>query len=239
MKETRQIELKNADIIQGNHRLLSKVNLSVEAGEFIYIIGKVGTGKTSLIKTLHAELPLASGYGKVAGFNLPGIKHREIALLRRKTGVIFQDFRLLQDRSVFENLSFVLKATGWKNKKAIASRIDDVLEQVNMADKKEKMPHQLSGGEQQRIAIARAILNHPVIVLADEPTGNLDPETSEEILRLFIQLNKQGKTIVMATHDHAVIAQNPARTLGCANGKVSDSASVKTLLDFEELLTKN
>lgn len=233
MNETKRIELTGADIYQRETLVLSNVNLTVEAGEFIYIIGKVGTGKSSLIKTLHAELPLMSGLGIVAGYHLSGIKHKEIAQLRRKTGVVFQDFRLLPDRNVFENLVFVLKATGWKNKHAIEKRIAEVLDRVGMPEKNKKMPHQLSGGEQQRIVIARAILNDPFILLADEPTGNLDPETSGKILDLFIKLNKEGKTVVMATHDYAAIANKPARTLICANGTLTDSATEKNLPDIE------
>lgn len=221
MKENNAIELFHADIYQQDRLILQDVNLTVKAGELVYIIGKVGTGKTSLIKTLHAELPLISGQGVVAGFNLPGIKHKEVVLLRRNTGVIFQDFRLLQGLSVFENLAFVLKATGWKSKATIEQRIEEVLKKVEMPDKKERMPHELSGGEQQRTAIARAILNDPPIILADEPTGHLDPETSDEILQLFIRLNKRGKTIVMATHDYAAIKGKPGRTLVCANAKLT------------------
>ncbi len=230
------IELKGADIYQREELILPDVHLSVESGEFVYIVGKVGTGKSSLIKTLNAELPLVEGQGMVAGFQLPGIKHRDVAQLRRKLGVVFQDFRLLPDRNIFENLAFVLKATGWKNKEEIGQRIEEVLHRTGMAGKKLKMPHQLSGGEQQRVVISRAILNHPLIVLADEPTGNLDPETSEEILDLFIQLNKEGKTVIMATHDYTVMANKPARTLVCANRQITDSAAGSTLLDFESLL---
>lgn len=230
------VELIGADIYQRDTLILSDVNLKVDAGEFVYITGKVGTGKSSLIKILNAELPLHKGIGEVAGFSLVNIKHRDISLLRRKLGVVFQDFRLLPDRDVNQNLEFILKATGWKNKTAIAERINHVLKRVGMTEKKHKMPHQLSGGEQQRIVIARSILNDPVIILADEPTGNLDPETSSEIMNLFLELNKEGKTIMMATHDFAAIASKPARTLVCANGFISDSAKENVLLDFESLL---
>lgn len=239
MEENKVIELKKADIYQHENRILSNVNLTIEAGEFVYVIGKVGTGKTSLIKTLNAELPLIYGSGQVAGFHLLRIKNKEISLLRRKLGVVFQDFRLLNDRSVFENLAFVLKATGWNNKKDIDNRIKEVLESVGVQHSLTKMPHRLSGGEQQRVVIARAILNNPVIILADEPTGNLDPETSAEILDLFVQLNKAGKTVLMASHDYAVIANNPARTLICADGKISDSAANEILIDFKSLLESN
>lgn len=236
MTAQKVIELLSADIYQREALILSDVNLKVDKGEFVFVTGKVGTGKSSLIKTLNAELPLEKGQGEVAGFNLVDIKHGEVARLRRKLGVVFQDFRLLPDRNVFENLAFVLKATGWKSKEDIFRRIEQVLNRVGMTGKKEKMPHQLSGGEQQRVVIARAILNDPVLLLADEPTGNLDPETSSEILRLFIELNNEGKTVVMATHDFAAIASKPARTLVCANGFISDSSNEKILLDFEKIL---
>jgi len=233
------IELVNADIFQRENRVLGNVSLVVEAGEFIYIIGKVGTGKSSLIKTLNAEIPLISGQASVLGHSLLKIKHRELAELRKKMGVVFQDFRLLNDRNVYKNLEFVLKATGWKNKKEMDSRIIEVLEDVGVVEKASKMPHELSGGEQQRVVIARAILNEPELILADEPTGNLDPETSEEILDLFVRLNQQGKTVVMVTHDYASIAKKPARTLVCSNLKLEDSSTNKTLIDFEGLLAMN
>lgn len=236
MTNNKIIELVGADIYQRDSLILSNVNLEVHAGEFVYITGKVGTGKSSLIKTLNAELPLIKGLGEVAGFNLQDIKHRDISLLRRKLGVVFQDFRLLPDRNIYENLEFVLKATGWKNKLDILERIEQVLKRVGMTEKKQKMPHQLSGGEQQRVVISRAILNNPPLILADEPTGNLDPETSSEIMNLFLELNREGKTIMMATHDFATIASKPARTMVCANGFITDSAKEKVLLDFESLL---
>ena len=233
------IELVGADIYQREALILTKIDLTVMQGEFVYIVGKVGTGKTSLIKTLNADLPLIKGIGHVAGFDLSDIKHKDVAKLRRKLGVIFQDFRLLTDRNIYKNLEFVLKATGWKDKNKIDLRIDEVLARVSMANRKEKMPHQLSGGEQQRIVIARAILNDPVLLLADEPTGNLDPETSSEILDLFIQLNEEGKTVIMSTHDYAVISRKPARTLACANGKITDSAANSAHIDFEKMLERN
>ncbi|MBW6535080.1 MAG: ATP-binding cassette domain-containing protein [Mariniphaga sp.] len=236
MTNIKIIELVGADIYQLDSLILSDVNLDVHEGEFVYITGKVGTGKSSLIKILNAELPLQKGIGEVAGFNLKNIKHKDVSLLRRKLGVVFQDFRLLPDRNVYENLAFVLKATGWKNKLDILERIEQVLKRVGMTKKKQKMPHQLSGGEQQRVVIARAILNNPPLILADEPTGNLDPETSSEIMNLFLELNSEGKTIMMATHDFAAIASKPARTLVCANGFITDSAKEKVLLDFESLL---
>ncbi|WP_297100311.1 cell division ATP-binding protein FtsE [uncultured Draconibacterium sp.] len=233
------IKLLDASIYQYDNLILSGVDVEVQEGEFIYVVGKVGTGKTSLIKTLNAELPLEFGSGTVLDFDLVGLKKRNIPHLRRRLGVVFQDFRLLTDRNVYANLAFVLKATGWKNKLEIENRVDEVLERVGMLHKKEKMPHQLSGGEQQRVVIARAILNHADIILADEPTGNLDPETSEDILDLFIQLNNDGKTILMATHDYAAIAKKPARTLVCVNGKLHDSAKNTDEIEFENLLEKN
>lgn len=239
MDKKKVIQLANADIFQRENQILTAVELEVNAGEFIYVIGKVGTGKTSLIKTLNAELPLLTGTGNVLGYQLSGIKSHEVSELRRKLGVVFQDFRLLSDRDVFENLAFVLTATGWKDKAAIKERANEVLEIVGMSSKMEKMPHELSGGEQQRVVIARAILNNPDIIIADEPTGNLDPETSEEILDLFIRLNEEGKTILMATHDYAVIAKKPARTLVCADGKLMDSDKNTDEIEFESLLESN
>jgi cell division transport system ATP-binding protein len=235
MDTNKVIELLSVDIYQRDTLILSDVNLSVNEGEFVFVTGKVGMGKSSLIKTLNAELPLVKGHGEVAGFTLDNINHRQVAQLRRKLGVVFQDFRLLPDRDVYENLAFVLKATGWRKKDEIIVRIEQVLKRVGMTGKKAKMPHQLSGGEQQRVVIARAILNDPVLLLADEPTGNLDPETSTEILNLFIELNTEGKTVIMATHDFAAIASKPARTLVCANGFISDSSTETILLDFEKM----
>jgi cell division transport system ATP-binding protein len=239
MKTKKIVELFNADIYQRENLILSNVNLEINSGEFIYVIGKVGTGKSSLIKTLNAEIPLISGMGTVVGHQLNGMKQREVADLRRKLGVVFQDFRLLTDRNVHDNLAFVLKATGWKNKIEIEARIAEVLESAGVLDKIMKMPHQLSGGEQQRVVIARAILNNPELILADEPTGNLDPETSEQILDLFINLNQQGRTVIMVTHDYASIAKRPTRTLVCANGQISDSEANNTTVDFQSLLERN
>lgn len=236
MENNKIIELLSVDIYQRDNLILSDINLTIKAGEFVYVTGKVGTGKSSLIKTLNAELPLQKGIGEVAGFNLQNIKHKAISQLRRKLGVVFQDFRLLPDRNVFDNLEFVLKATGWRNRMEITERIGQVLKRVGMFDAKRKMPYQLSGGEQQRVVIARAILNDPLIILADEPTGNLDPETSTEIMELFLELNREGKTIIISTHDFAVIASKPARTLVCAGGMISDSARDNILLDFESIL---
>lgn len=239
MESNKIVELVAADIYQRENLILSNVNLEINPGEFVYVIGKVGTGKSSLIKTLNAEIPLITGIGNVAGFKLHELKQRDVAGLRRKLGVVFQDFRLLTDRNVHDNLAFVLKATGWKNKIEIESRIAEVLESVGVLDKLMKMPHQLSGGEQQRVVIGRAILNNPELLLADEPTGNLDPETSEEILDLFIKINQTGKTVIMVTHDYAAIAKKPTRTLICANGTITDSATNNTTIDFESLLERN
>jgi len=223
MSEENIIELINADIIQRDHVVLTDINLEIKTGEFVYLIGKVGTGKSSLIKTLNAELPLEKGEGKVAGFNLAEIKIREIPFLRRKLGVVFQDFRLLSDRNVYDNLTFVLKATDWKNEWEIAERVNEVLSMVGMTQKLKSMPHQLSGGEQQRVTIARAILNNPEIILADEPTGNLDPHTSIELMQIFKDLNDQGKTVVIATHDYPLIRKFPARIITVDDQKIYET----------------
>jgi cell division transport system ATP-binding protein len=220
MSDKAIIELKNAIIRQQDNIILTDVNLEVEKGEFVYLIGKVGSGKSSLMKTLYADLPLKDGGGSVAGFYFPIIKRKQIPYLRRKIGIIFQDFQLLTDRSVYENLEFVLKATGWKNKKEIQNRIHEVLEKVHMGNKGYKMPHELSGGEQQRIVIARALLNSPDIILADEPTGNLDPETSDELAEILMDISKNGKTVIMATHQHDLLKKFPARTVECIDGKL-------------------
>ncbi len=227
-----EIELKNADICQREELVLQDVSFTIAQGEFVYCVGRVGTGKSSLIKTMNAEIPLGSGTGSVAGFPLHALKPRDIPMLRRKLGVVFQDFRLLFDRNVKENLEFVLKATGWKQPKSIQERIRRVLEMVDKEKNIVKMPHRLSGGEQQRVVIARAILNDPSVILADEPTGNLDPESSEQILFLLQELNRAGKTIVMATHDYALIAGHKRRTLICENRRVADVSDAGEQLDF-------
>ena len=214
------IELTNCTIWQQDHLVLSNVNLSVGKGEFIYLVGRVGSGKSSLIKTLNAQIPLKEGIGLVAGYNLMKLKRREIPYLRRKIGFVFQDFQLLIDRSVNENLEFVLKATGWKNKKEIDTRISEVLEKVGLELKGYKMPHQLSGGEQQRVVIGRALLNDPDIILADEPTGNIDPETSEGIIRLLTDISKTGRAVVVATHNYTLLKKFSARTIKCDDGKL-------------------
>ncbi|HAM11190.1 MAG: phosphonate ABC transporter ATP-binding protein [Bacteroidetes bacterium GWE2_41_25] len=214
------IELTDCTIWQQDHLVLTGVNLSVGKGEFIYLVGKVGSGKSSLIKTLNAQIPLKSGTALVAGYNLAKIKKKEIPYLRRKIGIVFQDFQLLTDRSVNENLEFVLKATGWKNNLEIETRIGEVLDKVGLGRKGYKMPHQLSGGEQQRVVIGRALLNDPDIILADEPTGNLDPETSEGIIRLLTDISKTGRAVVVATHNYTLLKKFSARTLKCEEGKL-------------------
>jgi cell division transport system ATP-binding protein len=226
------IELTDCTIWQQDHLVLSNVNLSVGKGEFLYLVGRVGSGKSSLIKTLNAQIPLKAGTGLIAGYDLSKLKKREIPYLRRKIGIVFQDFQLLIDRSVNENLEFVLKATGWKNKKDIETRIGEVLEKVGLGLKGYKMPHQLSGGEQQRVVIGRALLNDPDIILADEPTGNLDPETSEGIIRLLQDISKTGRAVVVATHNYTLLKKFSARTIKCENGKlleVKDEEEIELL----------
>lgn len=223
MSQENIIELVNADIVQHDHMVLSDISLEIKTGEFVYMIGKVGSGKTSLIKTLNAELPLTKGEGKVAGYNLSDLKTRDIPFLRRKLGVVFQDFRLLNDRNIFDNLSFVLKATDWNDNIKIEERILFVLDKVAMTHKIKSMPHQLSGGEQQRVVIARALLNNPDIILADEPTGNLDPQTSIELLQIFKDLNELGKTVVIATHDYPLIRRFPARIITLDEQKIYET----------------
>lgn len=211
------IEIQNATVSQEDNIVLRDVNLEIKQGEFVYVIGRVGSGKSSLLKTLYAELPFEGKSGFVAGYDLQKIRPAEVPFLRRRMGIVFQDFQLLSDRSVYDNLEFVLKATGWRRKVDMDKRIREVLAQVDMINKGYKRPHQLSGGEQQRIAIARALLNSPSLILADEPTGNLDPDTTTELMQLLVQINASGKSIVMATHNHNVIASFPARTLECDN----------------------
>ena len=217
------IKFESASIFQDDHLVLSDVNLKVGKNEFLYLIGKVGSGKTSLIKTINAEIPLKEGTATVAGFSLESLKTKQVPLLRRKLGIVFQDFQLLIDRSIHENLRFVLGATGWKNKKEIESRIEEVLTKVGLDYKGYKMPHQISGGEQQRVVIARALLNDPEIILADEPTGNLDPETSAQIMNILFEIQSSGRAIVMATHNYGLMEQFPARTLKCEDGKLLEA----------------
>ncbi len=216
------IDFKNVSIYQDKTLILSRVNLEVRKGEFIYLMGKTGSGKSSLLETLYGELPLTDGEGRIAEFDLKKLKRKQIPLLRRKLGIIFQDFQLLMDRSVKENLFFVLKATGWKDQQAMQERVNDVLDKVALQTKGFKMPHELSGGEQQRVAIARALLNDPEIILADEPTGNLDPETSEDIIRLLIDISKTGRSIIVATHNILLVQRFPSRTIRCEKGEMTD-----------------
>jgi cell division transport system ATP-binding protein len=223
MSDTNIIELIDADIFQGDHLVLTGISLEIKTGEFVYLIGKVGSGKSSLIKTLNAELPLEKGEGKVVGYNLAELKTRDIPFLRRKLGVVFQDFRLLNDRNVYDNLAFVLKATDWKSEEEIFDRVNEVLEMVAMTSKSKSMPHQLSGGEQQRVAIARALLNNPEVILADEPTGNLDPHTSIELMQILKDLNDKGKTIIIATHDYPLIRRFPARIITVDDQKIFET----------------
>jgi len=225
------ITLENAVIAIDDHIVLTEVNLLVEKGEFVYVIGRVGSGKTSLIKTINAELPLLEGTGLVSGFQLEKIKRKEVPLWRIKLGIVFQDFKLLIDRSVDSNLEFTLKATGWKDKEEIKARIAEVLEKVNLGNKGYKMPHQLSGGEQQRIVIARALLNDPEIILADEPTGNLDPATSEEIMKILTDISASGRAVIMATHNYNLIKRFPSRTLKCEGGLLSGANLSEAELD--------
>ena len=214
------ITLENVVIGIDDHLVLKDVNLSVNKGEFVFVIGRVGSGKTSLIKTLNAELPLMEGTGRIADFQLESIKRKEVPLLRRKLGIVFQDFKLLIDRTVDSNLEFALKATGWKNKGEIKDRIAEVLEKVDLGYKGYKMPHQLSGGEQQRVVIARALLNDPEIILADEPTGNLDPTTSAEIMKILVDISQSGRAVMMATHNYNLLKSFPSRTLKCEKEKL-------------------
>ncbi|NEV93388.1 ATP-binding cassette domain-containing protein [Psychroflexus sp. YR1-1] len=209
------LELRDASIFQRETLILSNVNIEIQKGEFVYLIGKTGTGKSSFMKTLYGDLPLQSGFGQIVGIELQNLKEKQIPFLRRKLGVVFQDFKLLNDRNVKENLIFVLKATGWKDKSKMEQKIDEVLDKVGMKTKNFKFPYQLSGGEQQRVAIARALLNDPELILADEPTGNLDPQTSVEVMQVLQDINANGNTILMATHDYALLLKYPSKTLKC------------------------
>jgi cell division transport system ATP-binding protein len=230
-REKPVLHLENADIYQRDNLVLSKVNLTINKGDFYYLIGKTGSGKSSLMKTLYGDLRLQRGLGGIVDFDLKKIKEKEIPFLRRKIGIVFQDFKLLNDRTVFGNLEFVLKATGWKNKDEIKAKINEVLDKVGMKTQYYKKTFELSGGEQQRVAIARALLNDPELILADEPTGNLDPKTSLEVMQLLNEIHKSGKTILMATHDYQLIVKFKQKTIKCEGGQlfeVEQQASAKT-----------
>ncbi|HEY5689363.1 MAG TPA: ATP-binding cassette domain-containing protein [Yeosuana sp.] len=214
------LQLKNASISQGDNLVLSNVNVEINKGEFVYLIGKTGSGKSSFMKILYGDLVLTEGEGHIVGHNLKNLKDKDIPFLRRKLGIVFQDFKLLTDRTINDNLLFVLKATGWKDKSAMNARVEEVLNKVGMKTKGFKYPHELSGGEQQRIAIARALLNNPELILADEPTGNLDPQTSIEVMEVLQDINKHGNTILMATHDYALLLKYPSKTLKCDENQV-------------------
>ncbi|SHJ07301.1 cell division ATP-binding protein FtsE [Flavobacterium terrae] len=214
------LSLNSVNIYQEGNKILSDINLKVSPGEFLYIIGKTGSGKSSFMKTLYADLPLTHGEGTIVDYDLNGLVDDDIPFLRRRIGIVFQDFKLLPDRSVNNNMLFVLKATGWEDQGAMQDKIDEVLDKVGMKNLANKMPHQLSGGEQQRVAIARALLNDPELILADEPTGNLDPQTSMEVMEVLKKINQNGKTIIMATHDYALLMKYPSKTLKCEDGAI-------------------
>ena len=221
------LDIRQADIYQGESLILSNVNIQIHKSEFVYLVGKTGSGKSSLLKTLYGELPLKTGEAKVAGFDLKEVTWKTVPYLRRNIGIVFQDFQLLTDRNVHDNLKFVLNATGWTNEREIEDKIQEVLRKVGLSTKGFKFPYELSGGEQQRIDIARALLNSPKLLLADEPTGNLDPETTEEIMQLLFQIGQEfGTAIVMATHDYMVIKKYPARMIKTEGGKVLDNSSI-------------
>jgi len=221
--------VKNADIYQENQVVLNNIAFNIDKGEFTYLIGRTGSGKSSLLKTIYADLPLRSGEVQVAGVNIMGIKRKQVPHLRRKIGIVFQDFQLFNDRSVTENLIFVMQATGWKESSKMKARLAEVLMRVGLGAVSSKMPHQLSGGEQQRVVIARALINEPSILIADEPTGNLDPKVSDDIFKLFLEINRSGTAVLMATHNHTFLTNYPARVLKCEAGKVLDSE----IEDFE------
>jgi len=222
MSGTSIIELNSVNVFQKKHLVLANLGLRIEKGEMVYLVGKNGSGKSSFLKTLYGELPLREGQAKVADYELKKIKRKQIPFLRRKIGIVFQDFQLLSDRSVHDNLKFVMRATGWKSKKEIKEGIEVVLEKVGLKNKGFKMPHELSGGEQQRVAIARALLNDPEIILADEPTGNLDPETSLEIMKLLVSISQNNKAVLVATHDYELIRKFPGRILQFENETITE-----------------
>ncbi|MDA9893870.1 ATP-binding cassette domain-containing protein [Flavobacteriaceae bacterium] len=221
------VTLDKATIINEKNVIFSEINFNVGIGEFVFLIGKTGSGKSSLLKVLYGDLPLSNGHGAIVGHDLKKLKDRSIPLLRRKLGVVFQDFKLLPDRTIFDNLEFVLKATGWKEKSKIKDRVNEVLKLVNVSADTNKFPFELSGGEQQRVAIARALLNHPELIIADEPTGNLDPETSQEIMQLFRKLHAEGMSVIMATHDYNMIMKFPGKIFQCDNGKLNEVVAKK------------
>ncbi|MEQ6166363.1 MULTISPECIES: ATP-binding cassette domain-containing protein [unclassified Ekhidna] len=221
------VRVSNASIFQEDHTVLSELDFTIDKGEFTYLIGRTGSGKSSLLKTLYADLPLRLGHAEVVGFPINNIKSKDVPYLRRKIGIIFQDFELFYDRSVAENLTFVMKATGWKDPAKMKNRIAEVLMRVGLGAISAKMPHQLSGGEQQRVVIARAMINEPQILFADEPTGNLDPDVSDGILKLFEEINNSGTAVLMATHNHKFIEKFPHRVLKCEKGRILDSSKEK------------
>jgi cell division transport system ATP-binding protein len=218
------IKINNGSVFQHDRLIINNINLEITEGEFVYLIGRSGSGKSSLLKTLYADLPAKDGSFKIAGYDLCSLKRKDIPMLRRKIGIVFQDFQLLYDRNVEKNLSFVMKATGWEDEAAISKRIDEVLQLVGLQGKRKSMPHQLSGGEQQSVAIARALLNRPNVILADEPTGNLDPETTNDIMKLLMKIRDNGTTILMATHNYNLILKYPSRVISCANGTITESS---------------
>ncbi|MEY5069379.1 MAG: hypothetical protein RLZ47_1241 [Bacteroidota bacterium] len=226
MTDQSLIRLTDVDVFQQNQLVLSRVNLHLDKSEFVYLIGQTGSGKSSLLKIIYGDLHIKTGSGTVAGYDLKKLSENEVPFLRRKLGIVFQDFQLLTDRSVEKNLEFVLQATGWTNENEIAARIREVLDQVGLRSKIQKMPFELSGGEQQRVVIARALLNHPELILADEPTGHLDPETSEEITMLLRQISQSGTAVLLATHDYHIIRTFPSRIIKCENGSVVENASI-------------
>ncbi|SEN95294.1 cell division transport system ATP-binding protein [bacterium A37T11] len=226
MIENTVITLKSVDIFQQKHLVLSNVNLKIDKGEFVFLIGQTGSGKSSLLKIIYGDLYIGNGEGMVAGFDLKKLYERDVPFLRRKLGIVFQDFHLLTDRSVEKNLEFVMRATGWKDKKLISARMLDVLEKVGLRSKLKKMPHELSGGEQQRVVIARALVNDPEIILADEPTGNLDPDTSEEIVLLLKEISRSGTAVLMATHDYQIIRNLPSRIIKTISGHLADNVQL-------------
>lgn len=217
------IELRKTSIFQKHNLVLTDVSLTIDKGEFVYLVGKTGSGKSSLLRTLYADLPLLQGEGSIAGYNLPKLKRKDIPFLRRKLGIVFQDFQLLPDRSVNNNLLYVMKATGWKDKVEMQKRAREVLEKVNLGTKGFKMPHELSGGEQQRVVIARALINEPEVILADEPTGNLDTETAQEIIGLLYEISKAGRAVLIATHDFHLFEKFTGRTIRCEGGRITDT----------------